>query len=51
MTEAEREALIDAVVKDQERRRRIEKRRRQDMEHNSDTAIRQRTDFDPFTGE
>ncbi|HEV2545911.1 MAG TPA: hypothetical protein VGU20_01100 [Stellaceae bacterium] len=51
MTETERQALIDAAVKDQERRRRIEKRRRQDMEHNSADAIRQRTDWDPFTGE
>ncbi|HEV2548401.1 MAG TPA: hypothetical protein VGU20_13760 [Stellaceae bacterium] len=51
MTDAERQALIDAAIKDQERRRRIEKRRRAEGEANSDAAIRQRTDFDPFTGE
>jgi hypothetical protein len=47
MTEAERQALIDAAVKDQERRRKREKRRREDMALNGHEAIRQRTDWDP----
>jgi hypothetical protein len=50
MTEAERQQLIDAAVRDQERRRKREKRLREDIASNSDEAIRQRTDFDPFTG-
>jgi hypothetical protein len=51
MTEAERQALIDAAIKDQERRRKQEKRIRQQLEDNLDSAIRQPNDWDPFNGE
>jgi hypothetical protein len=51
MNEAERQALIDAAIKDQERKRRREKRVREDMANNSDEAIRQRNDWNPFDPE
>lgn len=48
LTDEERQALIDAAIKDEERRRKTEKRCRESVELNSDEAIHRRTDFDVF---
>jgi hypothetical protein len=50
LTDEERQALIDAAIKHEPKRRQEEKRRREQAELNSDEA-RRRNDFDPFTGE
>jgi hypothetical protein len=51
LTDAEKQALIDAAIKDEKKRKQEGKRRRENAELNSDEAIGQRTDFDPFTGD
>jgi hypothetical protein len=48
LSDAEKQALIDAAIKDKEKRRQREKRRRENAELNSEDAIRRRTDFDVF---
>lgn len=48
LTDEERQALIDAAIKDGEKRKKEEKRRRENAELNSDEAIRRRIDFDVF---
>ena len=48
LSDAERQALIDAAIKNEGKRQKKEKRRRENAEMNSDEAIRRRTDFDVF---
>lgn len=50
LSDAEKQALIDAAIKQEPKRRKEEKRRRENAELNSDEAIRRRADFDIFSG-
>ncbi len=48
LTDAEKQALIDAAIKNEPKHRQEEKRRRENVMLNTDEAIRRRTDFDVF---